>query len=273
MTQITISASLVKELRQRTGGGMMMCKKVLIEAEGDIEKAIIAMRSAGQAKAVKKAGRSTAEGLIVVVKNDKAAVLLEVNCETDFVAREANLIDFANNVAKLALEKSITDVKDLNPLVEEQRLALVSKVGENISLCRVYYCAVDAGCIATYSHGQDNLTRIGVIVQLASGTAETGRDLAMHIAAMNPDFLQAADVPQDRVEQEKQIFLSQAEEQHKGKPVELLEKIIGGKLNKFLKGITLLGQPFVKDQNLTVEKWLEQQKAKVVSFKRFEVNA
>lgn len=270
-----ITAALVKELRERTGSGMMECKKALVEANGDIELAIENMRKSGQAKAAKKAGRVAAEGLILIRQDaaNQKGCLVEINCETDFVAKDANFSGFADAVADRVLNSQVADVEALMGLalkdgeattVEEARQALVSKLGENMSVRR-FSRFTTSGQLANYRHG----VRIGVIVELEGGTAELGRDIAMHIAASNPHCVSEAEVPAELLEKEKEIFRAQS--QDSGKPAEIIEKMIGGRIAKYLKEITLLGQPFIKDPDSTVEKLLKSANAKVLSFCRYEV--
>jgi elongation factor Ts len=267
----TITAALVKELRERTNAGMMECKKALVEAEGDIEKAIEAMRLAGQAKAVKKAGRIAAEGTIVVlVSNDgKRAVLVEVNCETDFVAREERFQKFAKNAAQIALDSGIKTTEALQEATDPARLELISALGENITVRRLVYVENAEGIIGAYGHGDANGIRIGVLILMKKGNHELARDLAMHVAAMNPEFLKETDIPADRVSKEKAIFEEQTREE--GKPDNMLDKIVAGKLKKFATEISLLGQPYVKDPAKKVENLLKEMDAEIKSFVRFEV--
>ena len=273
---MTISASLVKELRERTGAGMMECKKALTETNGDIEAAIELMRKSGQAKAAKKAGRTAAEGVVVIKTSPdaKRAVMVEVNCETDFVAKDENFAAFADAVADCVMNSDIRDVEALAaaPLkqgvattVEEARQALVAKIGENMAVRRFVRMATSNGRIASYRHGQ----RIGVLVDLEGGNDELGKDLAMHVAASNPVCVDAADVPGDTIAKEREIYAAQAAES--GKPANIVEKMVEGRIRKFLEEITLVGQPFVKDPETTVAKLLAQAGAKVVAFRRFEV--
>ena len=273
---MTISASLVKELRERTGAGMMECKKALSETNGDIEAAIELMRKSGQAKAAKKAGRTAAEGVVVikVTPDAKKAVMVEVNCETDFVAKDASFAGFADAVASRLLASNIDDIAVLNdaPLadgdattVEQARLALVAKIGENMHVRRFVRFATANGRIASYRHG----VRIGVLVDIEGGPAEIGKDVAMHIAASNPVCVQADDVPAETIRKEREIYMAQAMES--GKPANIVEKMVDGRVRKFLEEITLLGQPFVKDPETTVGKLLAAAGGRVVAFRRFEV--
>ena len=272
---MTITAAQVKELRERTGVGMMECKKALVATHGDMELAIEELRKSGSAKADKKAGRVAAEGIVIVktATDGKSAVMIEINSETDFVARDANLLSFADAVAKTALAAKVQDVETLNGLplngsdmnVDEARKALVAKVGENINIRRILLIDSAAAPVGTYSHGG----RIGVVVELDSENSELAKDLAMHIAASKPLVVSPEEVPQDVVEKEKEIFMAQAATS--GKPQEIIEKMVGGKLKKFLDEVSLVGQPFVKDPEVVVSTLLSKNRVKVVSFTRFEV--
>lgn len=270
---MTISANLVNELRQRTGAGLMDCKKALTESNGDLEKAIEAMRKAGQAKADKKADRTAAEGVVIVRSNDNGAVMLEINSETDFVARDENFTKFAEAVAELALAKQSNDITSLlqeklssEQTVEEARKALIAKIGENINVRRVVFIPKKSGVLGTYVHGG----RIGVIVHVENTTDATlAKDLAMHIAASNPQVVKPEDVPAELIAKEKAIYVAQAQET--GKPAEIIEKMITSRVNKFLDEASLVGQAFVKDPNVKVGTLLKNAKAEVVVFKRFAV--
>ncbi|MDT8448715.1 MAG: translation elongation factor Ts [Wenzhouxiangellaceae bacterium] len=273
---MTISASLVKELRERSGAGMMECKKALVETGGDLEAAIEHLRKSGLAKADKKAGRVAAEGVIVHAGDPSSGVLVEVNCETDFVAKDDNFRAFAQRVAELALAAGDDDVARLaeaefgdGESVETRRQQLVAKLGENIQIRRIRRLAADGGegggVLGGYIHGG----RIGVLVALVGGDEEVARDLAMHVAALNPPYVDADSVPAEVLEKEKEILRAQAEDS--GKPPEIVEKMIAGRLNKHLAEITLVGQPFVKDSDQTVGKLLESRGARVTGFVRLEV--
>ena len=273
---MTISATLVKELRERTGAGMMECKKALQETGGNIDSAIEAMRKSGVARAAKKSGRIAAEGVILVRQTDDGedAMLLEVNCETDFVAKDENFQDFAAAVANTVLAAKPASVEALAALqlagksgrtVEEARLQLVAKIGENIGIRRFQVQNTSGDFTGCYSHG----TRIGVLVDIQGGDADLAKDIAMHIAASRPACIAPADVPKDLLEQERQIFTSQARDS--GKPPEIIEKMVNGRVQKYLNEITLLGQPFVKDPDTTVGKLLSSKKAAVLRFTRYEV--
>ncbi len=268
---MSITASMVKELRQRTGSGMMECKKALVETSGDIEQAIENMRKNGMAKADKKAGRIAAEGIIGAQVNaaGTAATMVEVNSETDFVAKNEDFVGFTQSVADLALNASLTNAAALSAAtmgegtVDEARKRLIAKIGENITVRRV--ATVESSVVGVYKHG----TRIAVVVGLEGGDETLARDVAMHIAASNPACIDESGVDAALIEKEKAIFTAQAEES--GKPAEIIEKMIGGRIKKFLKEITLVGQPFVKNPDQTIEQLLKAADAKVTAFTRFEV--
>ncbi|WP_438951843.1 translation elongation factor Ts [Porticoccus sp.] len=261
-----ISASLVKELRERTGLGMMECKKALVEANGDIEKAIDDLRKSSGLKAAKKAGRTAAEGVVAIkVADDNSyGVLVEVNSETDFVARDDNFLSFVNSVVEKAFAGMQTDVAVLAGDVEEARQSLVQKIGENISVRRVVL--QDAPVVGSYVH---NNNRIGVLVSLAGGDVDLAKDIAMHVAAVNPQVVNPEDMPEELLAKEREIFSVQARES--GKPEEIIEKMIEGRINKFLAESSLVAQPFVKDPDVKVGKLLKDAGAEILSFTRFEV--
>ncbi len=269
---MAITASMVKELRERTGAGMMECKKALVETDGNIEAAIDFLRKSGLAQADKKSSRVAAEGKIVLASNagQTQAVMVEVNCETDFVGKDDNFNSFADAVARNALAMDGDDISalmetDINGMtVEQARQALVSKIGENIQIRRLVRVTTD-GILGSYVHGG----RIGVTVNISGGDAELARDLAMHVAALNPEFISADDVPADVLGKEKDILIAQAADS--GKPPEIVEKIVAGRLRKHLSGITLLGQAFVKDGDITIANLLKQKNATVNAFNRLEV--
>ena len=269
---MAITASLVKELRERTGSGMMDCKKALVETDGDIEAAADLMRKSGAARADKKAGRVAADGAIKLMVEDgaKGAVILEINSETDFVAKDDNFQAFADQVLAVIARDKPAGTEELIDLqmesgqsVEEGRLALIAKVGENIQVRRFQRIESDAS-IASYAHG----ARIGVLID-STADNELARDLAMHIAAVNPQFVDQTSIPTEFVEKEKSILIAQAETS--GKPAEIIEKMIQGRLNKFLAEVTLLGQPFVKNPDVTVSELLADAGARVNGFIRYEV--
>jgi len=268
---MSISASMVKELRERTGAGMMECKKALVEVDGDLDAAAEFLRKSGQAKADKKAGRVAADGRVIVAQDGNKAVIVEVNSETDFVAKDENFVGFAEAVAAAALTSGTTDVAALasekladGQTVESARTELIQKVGENIGVRRVQ-AITSEGVIANYTHG----ARIGAIVALDGGDEALARDVAMHVAATNPMCIDESGVSKETLENERRILTEQAE--GSGKPAEIVEKMVMGRVNKFLKEITLLGQPFVKDPDVTVGKLLSGAEATVTAFVRFEV--
>ncbi|MGV6810518.1 MAG: translation elongation factor Ts [bacterium] len=266
---MAITAAMVKELRERTGAGMMECKKALAAADGDMERAIEEMRKKGSAKADKKAGRTAAEGKIVIAFSDdaKQAAMVEINSETDFVAKDSNFIAFANTVADTALSAAPADVAALSAstlasgqTVEEARKALVAKIGENIQVRRFQYISSDAP-LASYQHGD----LIGVVVAFnADVDAELGKGIAMHIAASRPICVDESGVPAEKIAKEKEIFTAQAIES--GKPANIAEKMVVGRMKKFLAEITLVGQPFVKDPDQTVGKLLKSAGVSVTEF-------
>jgi len=273
---MAITAAQVKELRERTGSGMMECKKALVDAGGDMDAAIEMLRKTGLAKADKKAGRVAAEGLIAVgVSEDgRSATLVEVNCETDFVARKAEFQEFANAIVHRILAGKPADIEALldMPLhdgeqtsIELARKSLIASIGENINVRR--YTRIDAtkGILAHYQHG----VRIGVLVELQGGDAGLARDIAMHIAASKPQCVAEADVPGEIIQKEREIFSAQAETS--GKPANIIEKMVDGRIRKFLAEITLVGQPFVKDPDQTVGQLLKSAGASVIGFARMEL--
>jgi len=268
---MSISASMVKELRERTGAGMMECKKALVDTGGDMDAAAELLRKSGQAKADKKAGRVAADGRIVIRSNGSRAVVVEVNSETDFVAKDENFITFAEAVADAALASGTTDVEALagetladGRSVETARTELVAKVGENISVRRIAAVSSEDR-IGHYTHG----AKIGAVVALQGGDDDLARDIAMHVAAINPTCIDESGVPAEILEREKRIFAEQAAQS--GKPADIVEKMVAGRVAKYLKEVTLLGQPFVKDDKISVARLLDGAGARVTSFVRFEV--
>ena len=268
---MSISASMVKALRERTGAGMMECKKALVESAGDMDAAAELLRKSGQAKADKKASRVAADGRIVIKADGAKAVIVEVNSETDFVAKDENFVNFADAVADAALASGETDAAALGGatladgrVIENARTELISKVGENISIRRVAQVE-SGGPLGHYTHG----AKIGAIVALEGGDEALARDIAMHVAAINPTCIDESGVPADTLQSERRILTEQA--QNSGKPAEIIEKMVDGRLAKFLKEITLVGQPFVKDPDVTVGKLLDGKGARVTAFVRFEV--
>ena len=269
-----ITAQMVKELRERSGAGMMECKKALTQNNGDIEAAIEWLRKAGLAKADKKADRVTAEGRVVLAQEGSRSALVEINSETDFVAKDENFLGFADNVAKAAVAGAgVSDVEALKAAaypgggtVEEARSALIAKVGENVQVRRLV--ALDTpNTVGAYVHGG----RIGVLVEVKGGSADLARGLAMHVAAMNPPYIAEKNVPADFIAKEKEIELAKMSEKDKAKPAEILEKIISGKIAKIVNDVTLTGQPYVLDSNETVGAVLKKEGAEVVSMHRLVV--
>jgi elongation factor Ts len=266
---MTVTAAMVKELRARTAAGMMDCKKALQEANGDMELAIENMRKNGQAKAAKKAGNIAAEGAILIKTADGVAALVEVNCQTDFVAKDDNFLGFANEVADAALASKVT-IEELQAQFEEKRITLVTKIGENINVRRVEY--IEGAALASYSHG----ATIGVVVS-GEGDAEALKHIAMHVAASKPDYVNPEDVPADVVENEKRIQLDILKiendklDDNKKKPVELLEKIIIGRMKKFTGEVSLTGQPFIMEPKKSVAVVLKEKGITVANFVRLEV--
>ena len=265
-----ISAKLVKEFRDRTGLGMMECKKALEETGGDVEQAIDNLRKSGQAKAAKKAGNIAADGAIVIAQEGNKAILVEVNCQTDFVAKDDNFTEFANKVAELALANNTTDVATISELdygngqtVEEARVSLVQKIGENIQVRRAQI--VEGDNLASYRHG----LRIGVVVSTEGGSEETGKSLAMHIAAFNPVAANDTDVPAEVLAREKDIAEAKARES--GKPDNIVEKMIEGSLRKYLDEVVLVRQAYVMDNDKKVGDVLKSEGVTVKNFVRFEV--
>ena len=274
---ITISAGMVKELRERTSSGMMECKKALVEAEGNMELAIENMRKSGLAKADKKSGRIAAEGIIgVKVSADgKAVAIVDINCETDFVAKADDFVGFVNGVTVALLNADNIETEEqllAMPLeggvtVDEMRRGLISKLGENITVRRFEKFKTAEGGTACYLHG----TKIGVIVELATPDQELGKDIAMHIAASKPVCVSEDQVSADTIAKEKEIFLAQQEEKIKGKSAEIVEKMIAGRVSKFLAEVTLLGQPFIKDDKMTIAQLVSSKGNNALRFIRFEV--
>jgi elongation factor Ts len=269
-----ITAGMVKELRERSGAGMMECKKALTENNGDIDAAMEFLRKSGLAKADKKAGRVAAEGRIASANEGGKAVLVEINSETDFVAKDANFIAFTDAVAAAALAAGATDVESLKSArlpsgetVEEARAAAIAKLGENMQVRRLVAIDSAANNVAAYVHGG----KIGVLVEVKGGDAELARGIAMHVAAMNPPHNKASDVPAEFVAKEKEIELAKMSEKDKAKPAEILEKIISGKINKIVNEVTLYGQPYVLDGDKNVEQVVKAAGADVVGFQRLVV--
>jgi elongation factor Ts len=269
---MTVTASMVKELRTRSGAGMMECKKALVETAGDMEAAISHLRKSGAAKAAKKAGRIAAEGKISILEGVKKSFLLEVNSETDFVAKDSNFTLFCEEVGAALLSGGATNVDELlasktasGETLENKRLELISTVGENISVRRFTSLEKSSGIIESYTHGD----RIGVLVQLEGGAPELARSIAMHIAASNPLCVVESDLDSEFLDKEKSIFLAQAKES--GKPANIIEKMVEGRMSKLKNEVTLTGQSYVKDPEQTVGQLLTTNKAHVIAFERFEL--
>lgn len=267
---MSVTAAMVKELRERTGLGMMECKKALVAADADIELAIENLRKSGQAKAAKKAGRVASEGRLAIATSGNKAVMVEVNCETDFVGKDDNFVAFANTVAQAALDNNTTDVEAIKAIsvdgatIEESRLAIVQKLGENIQIRRAV--AIEAATqVSSYVHG----VKIGVLVALEGGNDELGKDVAMHVAAANPMVNSADDIPAATLAKEEEIFTAQAAAS--GKPPEIIEKMIVGRINKFKKEVSLQDQPFIKNPDVTVGKLAKEAGATIQSFVRLEM--
>ncbi len=272
---MAITASQVKELRERTGAGMMECKKALVETDGDMDAAIDTLRKSGLAKADKKASRVAAEGIVAIAVSEDGArgVMVEVNSETDFVAKNEEFVEFANQAAATVLANGPADVAALNEMelaggsttVEGRRQELIAKLGENMTVRRFSVVDSQGGVIGYYSHGG----RIGVMTALQGGDAALAKDVSMHVAASRPVALSEADLPAEVLEKEKEIFSAQAAES--GKPAEIIEKMVVGRMKKFVNEVTLLGQPFVKDPDVTVAKLMDNNSASIVEFARLEV--
>lgn len=269
---MAVTAAMIKELRERTGAGMMDCKKALTEANGDMDAAIEGLRIKGAAAAEKKSGRIAAEGAIVSAQSESASVMVEINCETDFVAKDISFQEFSASVARIVLEGSPADNESLaaatlenGNTVETARQELITKIGENISIRRFARLDADGGIVSCYLHG----ARIGVLVKLSGGNDELGRDVAMHIAASKPLCISEQEMDSNLLEKEKEIFVAQARDS--GKPADIIEKMVGGRIKKFLKENTLLGQPFVKNPDQTVGQLVNDAGATIVQMVRFEV--
>jgi elongation factor Ts len=270
---MSITAAMVKELRERTGSGMMECKKALVEADGVMETAIEQMRKAGLAKADKKSDRTAAEGNITIKTSDSGqqAVIVEVNCETDFVGNGDHFKEFTDAISELALSSGITTTQALleqnlgSGTVEDARKALIAKIGENINIRRLERIESSQGKVFHYLHGN----RIGVIVDVARVDEETGRGIAMHVAASQPACVSEDQVDTALLDKEREIFSAQAEAS--GKPPQIIEKMVEGRLKKYLKEVTLLGQPYIKDPDLSIAKLISKENGTIASFTRFEV--
>ena len=265
-----ITASLVKELRERTGAGMMDCKVALKDANGDIESAIEIMRKSGAAKAAKKAGRIAAEGIILIKQKENNIVMIEVNCETDFVAKDDNFLSFSEDIIDVVMSHDINDINNLlklnigNQTVEEATQQLVTKIGEKVTVRRFEKRSIENQA-GIYLHG----ARIGVVVEIEGGDQELAKDIAMHIAASKPLYIDENKITKEVLDKEREIYIAQAQES--GKSEDIIEKMVDGRIKKYIKEITLLGQSFVKDPDQSIEKILKLAEAKVLSFVRFEV--
>ncbi|HLT64625.1 MAG TPA: translation elongation factor Ts [Pseudohongiella sp.] len=261
-----ITAGMVKELRERTGLGMMDCKKALVEANGDLEQAIEDLRKSSSLKAAKKAGRTAADGIVItrIAADGSYGVMVEINSETDFVARDENFLAFANSVVEKAFAGKITAVEDLG--VEEARQALVQKIGENINVRRIQLLEATDGVVDGYVHSNN---RIAVLVQLKGGDAALARDVAMHVAASNPLVTRSEDLSQEVIEKEREIYTAQAAES--GKPADIVAKMVEGRVRKYVAEVTLTEQAFVKDPEQTVGALVKKAGAEVVTFVRYEV--
>ena len=268
---MAVTAALVKELRERTGAGMMECKKALVETDGDMDAAIELLRKSGQAKADKKSGRIAAEGMVIVRDKGDEAIIVEVNSETDFVAKDENFATFVDTIADMVLNEAPADLEALNALsldgktVAEARTDLVAKVGENVGIRRFQRISAPGGAIASYVHG----SRIAAVVAYKGGDDEFGRDIAMHVSASAPMCVDESGVPAETLDNERRILTEQAEDS--GKPAEIIAKMVDGRIRKYLAEITLLGQPFVKDPDVSVGKLAKQKGAEVLGFVRYEV--
>lgn len=267
-----ITAQMVKELRDRTGAGMMECKKALLESEGNMDKAIETMRKAGQAKADKKSSRIAAEGVVALVMKDGYANMIEINCETDFVAKDENFLEFVKVISdssidsyKENLEDFINSKNESGKTLEEIRLELVSKVGENVKIRRIKSIDGKDSYLGHYMHG----SKIGVVVTLEKENNELAKDICMHIAAMKPTALNANDISKNDLEKEREIFMAQAEES--GKPENIIQKMVDGKIKKYISEVTLVDQAFVKDNDVTISELLKKNDNNILSFYRMEV--
>lgn len=286
MSEVTITATMVSALRQRTGAGMMDCKKALVAANGDMENAAHEIAKSGNRKAEKTAGRQASEGVIYILpartntangmKNTVPAgiAMVEINCETDFVAKDPSFLEFARKVAQVVLSTTEEDLDfiknrapfEMGPTLEELRKTLIGQIGENIQIRRAIYAEVISGCVSYYLHSNQ---RIGVVVCLHGGDVDLAKEVAMHIAALAPEYFSSAEVPAERLAKETDILTAQSD--HAGKPAAIVEKIIQGRLDKYLNEICLSGQPFVKNPEITVGQLLKEKGARMLYFGRMEV--
>ena len=267
-----ITAQMVKELRDRTGAGMMECKKALVESEGNMDKAIETMRKAGQAKADKKSSRIAAEGVVTLVMKDGYANMIEINCETDFVAKDENFLEFVKVISDASIDSYKENLEDFmnsknasGKTIEETRLELVSKVGENVKIRRIKSIDGKDSYLGHYMHG----SKIGVVVTLEKENDELAKDICMHVAAMKPSALNANDISKNDLEKEREIYMAQAKES--GKPENIIQKMVDGKIKKYISEVTLVDQTFVKDNDITISELLKKNDNNVLSFHRMEV--
>ena len=262
-----ITAAMVKELRERTGLGMMECKKALVETDGDLEKALDLLRSNSSLKAEKKASRIAADGEVKIAENSKYTSLIEINSETDFAAKDSQFKDFVNDVAEHLVSNHLNDIADLSSAFEEKRKSLIQSIGENIQLRRLETLEVPSGgCIGSYVHSD---RRLAALVSIDSDNQELAKDLAMHVSATNPSCLKSEDIDPELLERERSIFLAQAEES--GKDASIMEKIVEGKIKRFLSEVTLVSQGFVKNPDQSIEELLKENNTSIVAFARFKV--
>ena len=267
-----ITAQMVKELRDRTGAGMMECKKALVESEGNMDKAIETMRKAGQAKADKKSSRIAAEGVVTLVMKDGYANMIEINCETDFVAKDENFLEFVKVISNASIDSYKENLEDFmnsknasGKTIEETRLELVSKIGENVKIRRIKSIDGKDSYLGHYMHG----SKIGVVVTLEKENDELAKDICMHIAAMKPSALNANDISKNDLEKEREIYMAQAKKS--GKPENIIQKMVDGKIKKYISEVTLVDQTFVKDNDITISELLKKNDNNVLSFHRMEV--
>ena len=267
-----ITAQMVKELRDRTGAGMMECIKALVESEGNMDKAIETMRKAGQAKADKKSSRIAAEGVVTLVMKDGYANMIEINCETDFVAKDENFLEFVKVISDASIDSYKENLEDFmnsknasGKTIEETRLELVSKIGENVKIRRIKSIDGKDSYLGHYMHG----SKIGVVVTLEKENDELAKDICMHVAAMKPSALNANDISKNDLEKEREIYMAQAKES--GKPENIIQKMVDGKIKKYISEVTLVDQTFVKDNDITISELLKKNDNNVLSFHRMEV--
>ena len=264
---MSISASQVKELREMSGVGMMECKKALVETEGDLDKALDLLRANSSLKAEKKASRVAADGEVKIAKNSEYFSLIEINSETDFAAKDSKFKDFAGEVAEYLVNNKITDMADLSLIFEEKRQSLIQSIGENIQLRRLQTLDVPSGgCIGAYLHSDGKLA---ALVSIDTDNMELAKDLAMHVSATNPTCLQSEDIDPELLERERSIFLAQAEES--GKDESIMEKMVEGKVKRFLSEVTLVSQGFVKNPDQSIEELLKENNTSIIAFARLKV--